>query len=181
VRPFLPAILAGALARGNAGIDFSGTDYSFLESVPFLVALAALAVLSFLWESRKQKAESAARAIELGSAVIGLVLGALLFAGALADHHHKDAWIGVFGGIACSALGYLALAALFGRARRRLEGQGGALALLDAYAEVIALALAGIAIAVPVVSYAALVVFVFLIARSRSERAQKFEGLRILR
>src|SRR5690349_24479382 len=32
VRPFLPPLLAGALARGDVGLDFSGTDYRFLES-----------------------------------------------------------------------------------------------------------------------------------------------------
>ena len=30
--PFLPPLLAGALARGDVGIDFDGTDWSFLES-----------------------------------------------------------------------------------------------------------------------------------------------------
>ena len=63
----------------------------------------------------------------------------------------------------------------------RLAGQTGPLALLGAYADVVALALAGIAIAVPVVAYAALVVFGVLIVRTRGERDQKFEGLRILR
>ena len=31
VRPFLPALLAGALAAGDLGIDFDGTDCAFLE------------------------------------------------------------------------------------------------------------------------------------------------------
>ena len=39
VRPFLPPLLAGALARADVGIDFSGTDFSFLESTPFLLAV----------------------------------------------------------------------------------------------------------------------------------------------
>jgi uncharacterized membrane protein len=171
--------LAGALARGNNEIDFGGTDFSFLESVPFLVALLVLAVLAFVLESGKRKAES--RTLEIGTGVIGLALGGLLFAGVLADHHHAHSWIGLVAGVVCASLGWLAVAALFGRARRRLAGQGGAVALLDAYAEGIALVLAAIAILVPVVSYAALVVFVFLAARARSEGAQKFQGLRILR
>ena len=31
VRPFLPALLAGALAGADSGLDFDGTDFSFLE------------------------------------------------------------------------------------------------------------------------------------------------------
>src|SRR3954453_7263700 len=44
VRPFLPVLLTGALARGDDGIDFSGTDYSFLESQWFLLVVLLLAV-----------------------------------------------------------------------------------------------------------------------------------------
>ena len=36
VRPYLPPLLAGALARGDTGIDFDGTDWQFLESTGFL-------------------------------------------------------------------------------------------------------------------------------------------------
>src|SRR6185312_10497781 len=52
VRPYLPPLLAGALARGNIGLDFSGTSYSFLESSWWLVLMFALAVLSYLAERR---------------------------------------------------------------------------------------------------------------------------------
>ena len=31
VRPYLPPLLAGALARSDTGIDFDGTDWRFLE------------------------------------------------------------------------------------------------------------------------------------------------------
>ena len=112
--------------------------------------------------------------------LLGVVLGALLFAGSLADTGHES-WPGIVGGIACAALGYFALAALFARARRRLTGSGGAATLLGLYADGIALALAGLSILFPPIAYAALVVFVVLIARSRSESAQKYEGLRSLR
>src|SRR5687767_10761257 len=43
VNPFLPPLIAGALARGDAGVDFEGTDYSFLEKPGFLAAVLALA------------------------------------------------------------------------------------------------------------------------------------------
>src|SRR3954464_15367456 len=47
VRPYLPPLLAGALARSDTGIDFSGTDFSFLESPGFLFAVLAVAVVSY--------------------------------------------------------------------------------------------------------------------------------------
>src|SRR5690349_714791 len=39
IRPFLPALLVGALAVANLGIDFDGTDFAFLEQAPFLLAM----------------------------------------------------------------------------------------------------------------------------------------------
>ena len=38
IRPFLPALLVGALAAGDLGIDFDGTDFAFLEQARFLLA-----------------------------------------------------------------------------------------------------------------------------------------------
>src|SRR5918997_3032753 len=51
VRPFLPPLLAGALARADAGIDFDGTDLSFLESPWFLLAVLAAAVGAYAAEA----------------------------------------------------------------------------------------------------------------------------------
>ena len=36
IRPFLPVLLVGALAAGDIGIDFDGTDFAFLEQAPLL-------------------------------------------------------------------------------------------------------------------------------------------------
>lgn len=189
VRPFLPALLTGALARGNSGVDFSGTDYSFLESPVFLLVVLALAVAVYALNRRVETTGQGTvdsgrlRVVERVSAVIGIVLGALLFAGSLAADG-QTSWWGLIAGLACAALGYLAIAALFSRARARLAGQegaGGARSLIDAYAEAIALVLAAVAIFVEPVGYVALAVFAFLILRSRGEGAQKYGGLRILR
>jgi hypothetical protein len=199
VRPFLPPLLAGALARDDSGLDFSGTDFSFLESPAFLLAVLLLAVGSYAVQRRRESVAQTAPAgrpgdprakvgggrrlpepFEAGMLLLGVVLGALLFAGSLADHNHAS-WPGIIGGIACALLGYYALAALFARARRRLSGSGGAVTLLGVYADVIALALAGLSILFPPIAYLALVVFLVLIMRSRSEGAQKYEGLRSLR
>jgi hypothetical protein len=195
VRPFLPALLAGALARDDTGLDFDGTSFSFLESPWFLVAVFALAVAAYT-RDRYRKAPPAARPgearakipagrslpdpIDAAMLVLGLVLGALLFGGSLADHGYES-WPGVLGGIACAALGYFAVASLFAGARRRLAGSGGPLTLLGAYADAIALALAGLSILFPPLAFVALAAFLVLIVRSRGESAQKYEGLRSLR
>ena len=180
VRPFLPALLVGALARNDSGVDFDGTDYSFFEKPGFLLVVLVLAVAAYFLNART---EGAGRAVELGSAAVGVVLGALFFAGSLAAGG-ETSWWGLPAGVACAALGYLGVAALFGRARRRLASQPDtrtARSLIDLYAEGIALALAALALFFEPAGYAALVVFVFLIFRSRGERGQKYEGLRILR
>src|SRR4051812_37473733 len=147
VRPFLPTLLTGALARSDSGIDFDGTDYSFLESSGFLLVVLLLAVAVYALNRRQPTADSP-QIVERGVAVIGLVLGALLFAGSLADDGRTSCW-GLIAGVLCAALGYLAVASLFARARSRLSasnGAGGAQSLLDVYAEGIALALAALAI-----------------------------------
>lgn len=188
VRPFLPALLTGALARGDSGIDFDGTGYSFLEEPWFLFVVLTLAVavyaLNRRFESRGQgTGDRAQNLVEMGVAVIGVVLAALLFAGSLAAGDERSEW-GLIAGAACGVLGFLAVAALFGRARARLAGRAdaaGARSLLDVYAEGIALALAALAIFVEPAGYVALAVFLFLVVRSRGESAQKYGGLRILR
>ena len=111
-------------------------------------------------------------------AAVALVLGALLFAGSLADGGHTS-WPGLAAGAACALLGFLAVTSFLGRVRRRLEG--GAATLLDVYADVAALALAGLAILAPPVGFLALAAFLWLVVRGRQGGERKYEGLRILR
>ena len=40
IRPFTPALAAGALASADALFDFTGTDYAFLQSPWFLLVVA---------------------------------------------------------------------------------------------------------------------------------------------
>jgi hypothetical protein len=44
LRPFLPAILTGALAAADLGVDFDGTEFAFLESPVWLLILVAALV-----------------------------------------------------------------------------------------------------------------------------------------
>jgi hypothetical protein len=181
VRPYLPPLLAGALARADTGIDFDGTDWSFLESPVFLAAVLALGVAAYLIERRgagPQAADRARSPVELFAGIVGIVLGALLFAGALADGGEAS-WIGLVLGPLCAALGWLAVGGLVERARRRLEG--GAAALLTVYADAAALVLAAVAIFVPPLSFLALIGFVLLLLGGRRREGEKYAGLRILR
>jgi hypothetical protein len=173
VRPYLPPLLAGGLARSDIGIDFDGTDWRFLESTGFLVAVLAVGAIAYLAERSQRQ-----RAVEVFSGVVGIVLGALLFAGALADGG-TEAWPGLVAGPICALLGWRAVGGLVERVRGRLEG--GAAALLTAYADAVALLLAAIAIFVPPVSLLAIAAFVVLLLGARRREGEKYAGLRILR
>jgi hypothetical protein len=173
VRPYLPPLLAGGLARGDIGIDFDGTDWRFLESTGFLLAVLAVGVVAYLMERSE-----AGRAVEMFSGVLGVVLGALLFAGALADGG-TEAWPGLVAGPICAFLGWRAVGGLVERARRRLEG--GAAALMTAYADGAAILLAAIAVFLPPVSILAIAAFVLLLVRGKEREGEKYAGLRILR
>jgi hypothetical protein len=177
VRPYLPPLLAGGLARGDIGIDFDGTDFRFLESTGFLAAVLAVGVAAFLVE-RSQAARAGRGPAELLAGVIGVALGALLFAGALADDGHP-VWVGLVFGPLCAALGWFAIGGLVERVRMRLEPDQAA--LLTAYADIAALVLAGIAVFVSPVALLAIPAFLVLIAGGRRRDGQKYAGLRILR
>jgi hypothetical protein len=174
VRPYLPPLLAGALARGDTGIDFDGTDWSFLESTGFLAAVVVIGVIAYLAE----RSEANRRAVELFSGAVGLILGAMLFAGALADGGSAS-WPGLVAGVICAALGWRAVGGLVERARGRLDG--GAAALLTAYADGAALLLAAVAIFVPPLSILAILAFVVLLLGGRRREGEKYAGLRVLR
>jgi hypothetical protein len=112
------------------------------------------------------------------TAVLAVVLGALLFAGALAAGG-RSAVPGLILGAGVALLAYVAVGGLLERAGRRLDED--AAGLLTVYADGGALALAALAIFVEPVAYLALAAFVFLLARGRQEGDRKYAGLRILR
>ena len=197
IRPYLPPLLAGGLARGDIGIDFDGTDFRFLESTAFLAAVVAVGVAVFLLErlppaprTRGIGGSAANRAspdiggragrgsVEILSGLIGIVLGALLFAGALADNGHEP-WIGLVFGPFCAALAWLAVGGLVERVRTRLEPDQAA--LVSAYADAAALILAAIAIFLPPLAFLAIPGFVVLLLGGRRREGEKYAGLRILR
>jgi len=174
IRPFLPVLLAGALASANAGLDFGGTDFAFLEGWPFLLAVVAgVALLDLL---ARRSGERAELAYVLGAVAVGL--GALLAAGSVADRGNP-AIAGLLVGAACAVLGFLAARSLFTRVRRRLDPS--AAGALPVYAEGAALAAAGLSILFPPLALLVLGALAFLLAGGKRRQGEKYAGLRILR
>jgi hypothetical protein len=177
VRPFLPPLLAGALARADAGIDFDGTDWSFLESPVFLGAVVALGLVAYAVD-RSNAPDASRSQLDLVLLALGAGFGALMFAGVLADGGYA-AVLGLVAGPLCALLAGLAVGGLVQRARRRLDAD--AAGLLVVYADLAALLLAAVAVFVPPLSYVALIGFMVLLFGSRRREGEKYAGLRILR
>jgi Na+-translocating ferredoxin:NAD+ oxidoreductase RnfA subunit len=177
IRPFLPVLLVGALASANAGIDFEGTDFAFLEQAGFLLAMiVGVAALGFI--DRRKPAAAAAPPLLYVALVIALVLGALLAAGSIADRS-DDWWPGVIVGPLAAALGFFAALSLFGRVRARLDAEAqGALPL---YGEAAALLAAGLSVLFPPLALVVVGVLAWLYAGGRRRAGEKYAGLRILK
>jgi hypothetical protein len=173
VRPFLPTLLVGALAADDLGVDFDGTDFAFLESAWFLLAIAvALAVTTLM----RTRFETPVGEATLGG--IGLGLGALLFAGTL-DDRYSTWWPGIIGGLLCALIAQQGSRSLLTRTRARLDAAAaGALFL---HAEAAALVISGLSVLIPPVSVIALGFFVWLRLGGRRREGEKHAGLRILR
>jgi Domain of unknown function (DUF4126) len=178
IRPFLPVLLAGALASADVGLDFDGTDFSFLESWLFLLGALVL-VMALDFAGRRAGRDAAERApLAYVVLAVALLLGALEAGGSVADR--SDAWwVGLAVGAACATLGFQAARSLFRRVRRRLDEQTAA--ALPVYAEGAALAAAGLSILFPPLALLVLAALVWLLAGGRRRAGEKYAGLRILR
>jgi hypothetical protein len=178
MRPFLPALLAGALAGADVGIDFDGTDFAFLESGVFLLVIFVLLVAAIL--AQRRFGIEAIESGPLGAALSGvsIALGALLFAGALQDHGYAW-WPGIVAGAAIAAFAQLAVRSLFARVRARADR--GVSEALVAYQDGASLIAAAAAILVPPLSLLLAGFLGWLYAGGRRRQGEKYAGLRILR
>ena len=188
LRPFLPVLLAGALASGKAlGVSFAHDPFRFAQSDWWLLAVAvalavayALQLLVGLPALAEADAERA-RPQPLAAAIAGLGYGAgaVLFAGTLAAH--DDAWWpGLLGGLATVALAQRAVLPIFARARARLA-DGAAKQALTVYLDAVALLLAVLVALLHPLGYVVLALLVWLALRGRARGEEKYAGLRILR
>jgi hypothetical protein len=177
IRPFLPALLAGALAGADSGLDFDGTDFAFLEQAIWMIAVVALLAATVGLERRRPEAfESGALGAALAGVSIGV--GALLFGASMADEGHP-AWIGLVGGVACAALANASARNFFARVGKRLDAE--ARGVLGVYKDGSSLILAGLAILIPPISLIALGAVAWLWLRGRARDDEKYAGLRSLR
>ena len=178
IRPFLPALVAGAAASADLLIDFDGTDLSFLEKTGWLLAVI-LALIAFVLLQRRMKSDRL-DASPAGAALAGIALGvgALLFAGALADHSDTW-WPGLIGGVLCALLAQVTARDLLRRTRARLDPD--AREALTVYADGVSLVLAILAIVAPPISVIALAALAWLLIGGRRRAGEKYAGLRILR
>ena len=178
IRPFLPSVAVGALAAGDVEIHFKGTDYSFLQGAPFLLAMVIAAIVLAVAERRfgLERIERPPALWVLGAAAV--VLGALFFAGSLARGHYA-VWPGFVGGVICAVIGIVATKPLFIRARARLDAA--AAAALPLYAEGAGLLLAVLSVVAPPVGPIAVALLLWLLFAGRRREGQKYAGLRILK
>jgi hypothetical protein len=179
LRPFLPALLAGALAGADVELDFAHTNFAFLQSRLFLLAVVVVLCLSYLLQHRlgSERFHSG----PAGAALSGLSLGvgAVLFAAVL-DQHGDAWWPGILGGLACAALTQAATRGVLARARGRLV-DAAAREAVAVYTDGASLLAAAIAVFAWPLSYVMLVGVVWLLWAGRRREGQKFAGLRVLR
>jgi hypothetical protein len=188
LRPFLPALLAGALASAGAlGVSFGHGRFEFLQSSGWLLGVTVALLLAYALQlflglaPMADPRESARRNGILAASLTGLSLGAgaLLFAGTLAAHGDAS-WPGVLGGLAVAGLVQRAIGPLIVRARARLADRASREAL-TVYLDAAALLLAGLVALLHPLGYVVVALIAWFAWRGRARSDEKYAGLRILR
>jgi hypothetical protein len=178
IRPFLPTLLVGALAAEDLGIDFDGTDFSFLEQPPWLAAVVALLVITTFVVRRGGPDALERQPWAYGLATFAVVTGLLMAAGSLADHG-ESVVPGLIAGTLCAFLGYVVARDLLGRTRKRLDSE--AANALTLYAEGAGLVAAGASVLFPPLAVIVIGGLLALLFGGRRRAGEKYAGLRILR
>jgi len=178
LRPYLPALLAGALARADAlGVNFSG-HFHFLQASWWLLAVTVALVAAYALQLRlgAERFEALAAGAIAGQAI---GVGALLFAGTLAAH--GDAWWpGLLGGAGAAVLARWAVVPVISGARGRLPDRA-AREALTVYLDAASLLLAALVALLHPLGYVAFALLAAFVYRSRTRAGEKYAGLRILR
>lgn len=179
LRPFLPALLAGALASGDAlGVDFTPGNYSFLQQGWWLVAVAVVLVIAYVVQFRfgPDRFDDGPPAAALAG--IGIGVGAVLFAGTLCAHG-KLSWPGLIGGALAALLSQAAVRPIILRARKRLPDRASKQAL-TLYLDLGALLIAALVCLLHPLGYVALALVAWLLLAGRRREGGRYAGLRIL-
>jgi hypothetical protein len=170
IRPFTPTLAVGGLAGAGALTDFHATPYAFMQSGPFLLAVACLFVACAVLRPHL---------VREVVAVAAIALGGLLFAAVLAAHHDA-AWPGLVAGALAAALAHQTSRPVLNGARERLS-DGRARFAVSLYADAAALMLAVICWFAGPLALLALVFFGRLGWAQRARAQRSFAGLRVLR
>jgi hypothetical protein len=187
LRPFLPLLLAGALASSSAlGLEFTHGHFHFLEEgwwllvVTVALALSYVALLMLGLAPTVDRSEAGGRVDPLAAAVAGLGYGAggLLFAGTL-DAHHDAWWPGLIGGILAAALASGAVGPIIAGARRRLPDRA-AREALTVYLDAASLAVAAAVALVHPLGYVVIALLIWLALAGRRRSGERYAGLRTL-
>jgi hypothetical protein len=188
LRPFLPVLLAGALASASAlGVSFAHDPFRFAQSDWWLLVVAVTLAIAYALQlllglsAIPDPDSERTRPEPLAAALAGLAYGsgALLFAGTLAAH--DDAWWpGLLGGLAVVWLTQLSVGPVFARARARLA-DGAAKQALTVYLDAASLVLAVLVALLHPLGYVAVALLAWLLLRGRARADEKYAGLRILR
>jgi hypothetical protein len=179
IRPFLPSVAAGLLAAAGVELHFDHTSYSFLQSLPFLLAMVVCAVLLVLLDRGVWAQTLRSRPGQLILAAASGALGALFFAGSLVRDHHA-AWPGWIAGAVCAAIGIAAARPFLARLRSRLDEAAAAVGL-PVISDGSALLIAVLSIVAPPLGVIALLGLLWLLYAGRGRGDAKYAGLRILR
>jgi len=182
LRPYLPALLAGALGSAGAlGVGFgpSTGHYHFLQANWWLLAVTIVLAGAYLLQLRlgSERFDTVASG---AIAAQSIAVGALLFGGTLAAHGDPS-WPGLIGGAAAAALAWAATHPVILRARTRLPDRA-AREALTVYLDAAALVLAGLVALLHPLGYIAIALLAWFHWRGRSRTSDdRYAGLRILR
>ena len=188
LRPFMPLLLAGALASDGAlGVAFGGGSFHFLKAGWWLLLIVIVLVLAYalqlllrltpMLDPGQRKGEVDPLAASLTG--LGLGAGALVFAGTLAAH--GDAWWpGLLGGLLAAALAQRAAWPVLMRARARLSDRS-AREALTVYLDAAALVAAALVALAHPLGYVLVALLAWFAWRGRARAGEKYAGLRILR
>jgi hypothetical protein len=188
LRPFLPLLLAGALASSSVlGVMFMPGSFSFLQADWWLLVVVVALVLAYALQMLLGLAPTLdpstrdGRGDPLAASIAGLSMGAgaLLFAGTLAAHGDSP-WPGILGGFLAAGLAQRASGPIVVRARKRLPDRG-AREALTLYLDSASLLLAALVALLHPLGYVAIALLAWFAWRMRSRTEQKYAGLRILR
>jgi hypothetical protein len=177
-RPYLPALLAGALGSGNTlGITFANSHFEVLQAGWWLLAVVAVMALGYAIQLRvgAERFETRWGGVVSAHAV---AVGALLFAGTLCEHG-RHWWPGLLGGAAAAALARWVVLPVLAGARSRLEDRS-AKEALTVYLDAAALVLAALVSLLHPLGYVALALLAWFLYRRRGRGGERYAGLRIL-